>query len=382
MRLPESLRVPARTDLALAGVATAAGLLEGLLSTSAAPTGAVVALTLVVTVSLAFRRHAPLTVLVLMVAVILALTAIEWDGGLSVFVPTLIAAATVGAELDAPRTWLGPILTVGVFVTASFVGLGGDNAEDLGYVSILYGGAWALGRTLHARGRRVEELVDRVDSLNRERAVREAAVLAAERARIARELHDIVSHSISVIALQSQVVRRRLGPEQQSAAADLEGIETVARQAMGEMRRLLGVLRPTGDRASLEPQPGLDQLSRLIEHAGLPVRLEVEGRPVLLPPGVDLAAYRLVQESLTNVRKHAEATSANVVLRYAERHLDIEIVDDGRRRDRPGSSDGAGHGIVGMRERVLLYGGTFDAAPMPAGGFSVRARLPFREAAP
>jgi signal transduction histidine kinase len=171
-------------------------------------------------------------------------------------------------------------------------------------------------------------------------------------------------------------VRRRLRHERPDEARDLSGVEETARQALAEMRRMLGLLRANGDAPALAPQPGMDELDRLVERvreAGVEVELEVGGEHRPLPPGVDLAAYRIVQEALTNVIKHAGPARATVAVRYGERELEVEVRDDGRGGS---ASDGRGHGLVGMRERAALYGGQLDAGPAPGGGYAVRARLP------
>ena len=206
------------------------------------------------------------------------------------------------------------------------------------------------------------------------------SLLEEERARIARELHDIVSHAISVVTVQTQAVRRRLGPEHAREADDLRAVEATAREAMADLRRLFGVLRADGDAPSLAPQPGLGELERLLEQtraAGLAVELEIEGAAGPLPPGADLAAYRVVQEALTNVRRHAHASRATVRLIFGGDRLEIVVDDDGAGAS--GNGDG-GHGLVGMRERLVLYGGELEAGPRPGGGFRVRATLPLRTA--
>jgi signal transduction histidine kinase len=191
-----------------------------------------------------------------------------------------------------------------------------------------------------------------------------------------------VSHSISVIAIQTQAVRRRLGPENAAEIDDLQGIETVARQAMAEMRRLLGILRAQGEAAELAPQPGLDQLPALVEEVratGVNVSIRIEGEPAPLSPGVDLAAFRIIQEALTNVRKHAETANVWVDVRFADGRLELQVDDDGPgAHSQNGFSEG-GYGLAGMRERVSLYGGSLVAAPRPEGGFRVRAALPLGE---
>jgi signal transduction histidine kinase len=273
--------------------------------------------------------------------------------------------------VEGRRAWLGPTILVAGIVVAVAVGQSGG---DAGVAALLYGGPWGFGRMLRARERRLVELAGET--------VRAELAVEAERARIARELHDVVSHSISVVAIQTQAVRRRLGPDHAREAADLEGVETTARQAMAEMRRLLGVLRAgDGDSLPLAPQPGLDQLPRLLDRAretGLDVRLDVDGTPVPLPPGIDLAAYRVVQEALTNAMRHAAADAVDVRLSWGERDLELRVEDDGVGA---ASANGHGHGLFGMRERVALYGGTVETGVRPGGGFAVRARLPVREGA-
>jgi signal transduction histidine kinase len=254
--------------------------------------------------------------------------------------------------------------------------------SDFVAVTVLYGGSWAVGQMVRQRTREAAEHAARADRAEREREAGAAQAVAAERARIARELHDIVSHSISVIAVQTQAVRRRLGPDHAREVADLRAVETTAREAMAEMRRLFGILRAHGERPALSPQPGLDQLDRLIADtraAGIDVSVALDGHPAPLPPGLDLTAYRIVQEALTNVRKHAPGGRVVVRVRHGEAEVDVVVEDTGGVSS--ADEDGAGLGLMGMRERVELYGGTLDTGPLPGGGFTVHARLPFREGA-
>lgn len=200
--------------------------------------------------------------------------------------------------------------------------------------------------------------------------------VAEERSRIARELHDVIAHSVSVMVVQAQASQRLLDGEQGEARQALGSIETTGRQALTEMRRLLGILRRTDAELALAPQPGLGSLDALIgqfRESGLPVDLRVEGEPRSLPPGVDLSAYRIVQEALTNALKHAGPARADVVVRYSDDGVELEIADDG---PGTGKGGGSGHGLVGMRERVALYGGTLESGKQDGGGYFVRARLP------
>jgi signal transduction histidine kinase len=375
--MTRSLRPPLR-DAALAAVLLVAGLVEALIVDTVRPTAVHALGTAVVMTALAWRRRFPLAVLVVVLLGLVALG--DPEGQFVIFAALVIASYTTGSSLDGTRALIGLLLAVGPLWLAMLVE--GAEPADLVAVGVLYGGAWAVGRLVRQRDRRADELEERATRLEREHAERREAAVAEERARIARELHDVVSHSISVVAVQTQAVRRRLHPEQEREADDLRAVETTARQAMVEMRRLFGVLRSNGEPPSLSPQPGLDQLHRLLAEtraAGLPVDLRVEGDPLPLSPGVDLAAYRIVQEALTNARKHAGPACAEVTLRFDDRKLELLIEDDGAQGS--SASDSGGHGLIGMRERVELYGGTFEARARPEGGFVVRATLPLRDEA-
>jgi signal transduction histidine kinase len=372
-----SLRPPPR-DAALAAALLVIGLVEGLVVDTERPMALHALGTAVVMGALAWRRRFPLAVLAIVLLGLVALG--DPEGQFVIFAALVIASYTTGSALDGTRALVGLLMAVGPLWLAMLA----ERAEPADFVAVgvLYGGAWAVGRLVRERDRRAGELEERATRLEREHAERRAAAVAEERARIARELHDVVSHSISVVAVQTQAVRRRLSPEQTREADDLRGVETTARQAMVEMRRLFGVLRSDGERPSLAPQPGLDQLERLLADtrtAGLPVELRVEGDRVPLPPGTDLAAYRIVQEALTNTRKHAGPAHAEVTLRFSDRALELLIEDDGTHG--PSAPDQAGHGLVGMRERVELYGGTLEARSRPDGGFAVRATLSLRDEA-
>jgi signal transduction histidine kinase len=223
-------------------------------------------------------------------------------------------------------------------------------------------------RTRHAEARAGRAEADR------EQRAREA--VADERTRIARELHDVVAHAISVIVLQAKGGRRMLAIEPEQTRQALDTIVDSGEQALTEMRRLLGMLRRSDDELAMAPLPSLRQLDILAEQvssAGLPVELRVEGEPVALAPAVDLSAYRIVQEALTNALKHAGPARARVVVRYGARDLELEISDDGRGT---ATANGGGHGLAGMRERADLFGGEVEGVDRPEGGFVVRARLP------
>jgi signal transduction histidine kinase len=259
--------------------------------------------------------------------------------------------------------------------------------------------AWLLGDSMQWRRGYYRGLEERAARAERERDAQAQIAVAAERARIARELHDVVAHHVSVMVVQADGAAFALEASPERARQALTAISRTGRQALAEMRRLLGVLRSADDTGGeLEPQPGVEQLGGLLEQArasGLPVSFAVEGVPRPLPPGAALAAYRIVQESLTNARKHGgPAVTAAVALRFCEDQLVIKVTDDGRRRAgaaavavvgglRGGgdgsaagaAGDGQGHGLIGMRERVEVYGGTVAAGPCP-GGWRVTATLP------
>jgi len=253
--------------------------------------------------------------------------------------------------------------------------------EDFISVPILFTLVWIAGRTLRYQQREMRAARERARLAEGERETRARSAVAEERQRIARELHDVVAHSISVMTVQAGGVRRLLLPDQAREREALETIEATGREALAEMRRMLGILRQPTDEPTLAPQPSMASLSALVEHvreAGLPVEYRVEGEPIPLPPGVELSAYRIVQEALTNALKYAGPARAEVSVSYGRDALELEIVNDGRV---DGDGDGSGHGLIGMRERVAVVGGTLEAGPRPeADGFVVRARLPVKEA--
>jgi signal transduction histidine kinase len=229
---------------------------------------------------------------------------------------------------------------------------------------------------VHQRQVQASRLQDLAVQLELEREEKAQIAVVEERTRIAREMHDVVAHSVSVMVVQSQAAQRLLEGEQSAARQALGSIETTRRQALTEMRRLLGTLRRTDAELTLAPQPSLRRLEDLIEQvreAGLPVELRVEGEVASLPPGVDLSAYRIVQEALTNTLKHAGASHAKVVVHYRDDELELEVTDDGAGN---GNGGGSGQGMIGMRERVALYGGILESGKKVGGGYVVEARLP------
>jgi signal transduction histidine kinase len=281
----------------------------------------------------------------------------------------LIAAYTAGAHTVGRRAWVGGAAVALFAVTALVEDPDGVNIAGAIFFTLLFGAPWLAGRVVQRR--RLGE-----DRMRAERDAAEAAI-TEERARIARELHDVVAHAISVIVLQARGGRRLLQTDPDETQRALDTIEHIGRQALVEMRRLVGLLRETDGDLDLAPHPTLGQIDRLVEQvsaAGLPVDLTIEGEPVELAPGVDLSAYRIVQEALTNALKHAGPARAQVRLRYAGDGLEVAVLDDGTSTT---NGDGGGYGLAGIRERVSLYGGKIAAGPRDGGGFAVHARLPY-----
>ena len=249
---------------------------------------------------------------------------------------------------------------------------------------ILVGGAALAGFALRDRRRHVSQLAELAHQLELARDENARAAVAGERARIARELHDVVAHSVSVMVVQAGAAEEVLGADPVKAREPLRSVQDTGRQALVELRRLLGVLRTDHSEAALAPQPGLDQVGALaaqVREAGLAVELRVDGARDGIPAGVDLAAYRIVQEALTNVLKHATASHAAVHVGYRPDAIELQVLDDGHGPIGAGHDGaGTGQGLIGMRERASLYGGVVEARPRAEGGFAVRARLPVRSA--
>ena len=246
----------------------------------------------------------------------------------------------------------------------------------------LFGIAWLAGFALRQHADDAEAAEERATRAERERETAARLAVAEERARIARELHDVVAHAVSVMVLQVGAVRHGMPKELGESREALARVEATGRGAMAEMRHLLGAMRNGDEPAERAPQPGLDGLETLAEsvrRAGLPVEVEVEGEAVTLPRPIDLSAYRVAQEGLTNALKHAGAGRAEVHVRYAPDHLLVEVRDDGAGSP---TSDGLGHGLIGLRERMNIYGGEMTAGPRTGGGFVLSARLPLTGGAP
>ncbi|URM90274.1 sensor histidine kinase [Streptomyces sp. MRC013] len=343
----------------------------------------------------ALRRRAPEAMLLLAVAL----------GGVQLLVDLppnpadfamLVAVYSVAAH-DGPR-WASRLALVGGACAATLSQLRWpmQNVSAAGQafftvvMSVPFVLAWVLGDSMRTRRAYLAQLEERADRLEREREARAKVAVAAERARIARELHDVVAHNVSVMVVQADGAAYVLDAAPDQARQALETISSTGRQALAEMRRLLGILR-TGEpeeAGQYVPQPDVQQIGDLVEQvrtAGLPVDFRVEGTPRRLPTGVELTAYRIVQEALTNTRKHGGPDAgARVRLTYFDDGLGLLVEDDGRGAAHEtcvdGGADGRGHGLIGMRERVGMVGGTLDAGPRPGGGFRISALLPLKPA--
>ena len=319
------------------------------------------------------RSRDPLPLLALMLALSIvsnAVPTLAQPTNSGVFVFLLLAVYSAAAHTSGRRTLLAGGMTVGILVPV--LATSGITTDNVVFFSLIFGAPWIAGRAVRQR-----RLNDR--ELEQEKT-RAATAIVEERTRIARELHDVVAHSISVMVIQARGGRRVLESDPADARDALAVIERTGQQALDEMRRLVGMLRSGDETLPLAPQPSLKELSTLVEQvraAGLPVQVAVEGEPRDLPPGVDLSAFRIVQEALTNALTHAGHAHARVVVRYGSDELELEISDDG---PGTGADSGAGYGLVGMRERVSVYGGELQAGKQPGGGYALRVRLPLASA--
>ena len=291
----------------------------------------------------------------------------------------LATAFLLGNLRSAWKAGVGlAIILVGIVTVVAMIP-GDQTASQYVFISLRFVVAWIAGYAMRERAEQVEAAELRATQAEREREAAARVAVAEERARIARELHDIVAHSVSIMVLQVGAIRHKL-PEMLAEDRDaLKGVERTGRGALAEMRRLLGAMRRDGDGLELAPHPGVDRLDSLLEdvgRTGLPVRLHVDGEPFPLPRAIDLSAYRIVQEGLTNAVKHAHASQVDVTFQYASDELQIKVRDNG---EGVSASDGLGHGLVGIRERVKIYGGEMTAGAAPDGGFLLVARLPLED---
>jgi signal transduction histidine kinase len=336
---------------------------------------------------LGLRRRAPL------VAPCAALAVVTWwaylwpagtQGPFEGFLVLVGAAYCLGTLKDRRDLAIGGGVLVAWFVLGLVVGLVGGRVGDVAPLAVWITVGFAVGYLISRRTEQARQAIEsaRVLAVDQERQT--ARAVEDERARIARELHDVVAHGLSVIVVQAFAERRSLrGPsaeiDVESVDATLGSIEKAGRDALVDLRRLLGLLRRTEEPMALTPQPGLDQLDDLLataRDAGLQVEVDVTGDRSPLPPGLDLTAYRIVQEALTNVLKHADARCVKVGVAFQRNQLELEVSDDGAPSDARPVTEGGGHGLIGMRERAHVFGGTITAGTSTGGGWTVQARLP------
>jgi signal transduction histidine kinase len=345
----------------------------------------VMAVALVVSALLARRRHpfgAPAAVWVLAAALSFV------DGRLvvypiGVYIAGMAAALLLGNLADALLSRVGLAIVVGCATIVVY----NDPAHAVGefiFLPVLFSIAWLVGYALRERVAQAEAAESRAARAEREHEENARRAVFEERVRIARELHDVVAHHVSMMGVQAGAARMVIDRDPVKAKEALSGIEQSSRQAVAELHSLLGFLRQAGDTDGLAPQPGLSQLPELAASLGdsdLAVEVRIEGESRALPPTVDVSAYRIVQEALTNTLKHSAASHADVHLRYWPDELELEIVDDGRSNGDEPSGPG-GLGLIGMRERAALHGGQLTVGPAPGGGFAVKARLRTAAGAP
>jgi signal transduction histidine kinase len=338
---------------------------DALLGDDDGPTVALVLFPLGWTLPLLLRRRYPAVASLAVVVTMAVESQVAQPATESTTALGAVIAAFYVAGTIPDRSRALAVLFVGTLLGGVIIASDPSPLEDgdVIFLAILAGAPFLAGMTIGTRERRAEE--------------ERAEALSDERARIARELHDVVGHAISVMTVQAGAARLLIDDRPDDARDALLAAEAAGRQAIGDLHRMLGVLREGDAGEEFAPQPGLGDLERLLDRvrqSGLPVALAVEGEPREVAPGVELAAYRIVQEALTNVIRHAEGAPARVRLRYAADAIEVDVVNDRGRR--AANHHGAGHGLVGMRERAALYGGELDAAALPEGGFAVHARLP------
>jgi signal transduction histidine kinase len=334
---------------------------------------------------LAGRRRAPLAVTGVVTAAVIGQTLVT--GGapptFASFVAVMICVYTLAREARPAPMAVGLVFVAVAVVTTALLQARATPMEpfEAVYPLVYFGLAGGLGAFVRQRALRLSAVEQRAAALEGELERESELAAAEERARIARELHDVVAHGLSLMVVQAEAAEEMLARSPEAAVQPLHRVQDTGREALGEMRRLLGVLRTADvETPSRLPQPSLRRIPELVAEAagvGLRVDVAVHGDPVELGPGRELAAFRIVQEALTNVRRHARATRAYVQLTWTPTALRVEVTDNGAGR----SGTHAGHGLVGMRERAALYGGTLDLGPAPGGGFRVAAVLPIGDPA-
>jgi signal transduction histidine kinase len=342
-----------------------------------------VTLALLSTVPVAWRARWPLTTFAIVLGANAGCiyAAVPHQAAFQPFVALVLTAYSVGSRAEGRRAlWMPPLLlaaSVPVFVAAR---LHGQHSGNIIPSFVWLAAGWATGRTVRSWRHQNVALEAANRELAEQRVLQAQAAVAVERGRIARELHDVVAHNVSMMVVQAGAAGRVLDGDQPDVRNALEVIAATGRETVDEMRTLLGVLRSEDGQAALKPQPGLADLDQLVggvREAGLQVTLRIEGTARPLPPALDLSAFRIVQEALTNALRHAGPAAAQVTVRYEVGVVTLEITDTGHGPDDDsGTRHGTGHGLVGMRERAAMFGGELETAGSDGGGFTVRARLP------
>lgn len=374
-------RVPPRpplADLLLAGALFLWALLEAVFAAGPGPAAGRIAFAIVVTVPLAVRRQAPV-----LVAAVISVATVLWalhshvpEVGTVPFPSVLTAAFSVACYARRPALAVagGVALFAAMLIAVeSKYYSGTPNAGNLAILCLFLGGAWAAGWLVRQRAAQARRALAESGDLAR-------LAVSEERTRIARELHDAVAHSVSIIAVQAGAAEQLIERDPEQAREHMAAVRRTSREAMAEMRRVLDVLR--ADEPHYAPQPGLARLPDLLDEvrgAGVQVELVEDGERPRLPPGLDLVAFRVVQESLTNVRRHAPGAEARVVLRYRPQSIELEVTNTAAHDPEPANGARPGHGLIGMRERVHLFDGRFRADPTEDGGYRVLAVLPRTE---
>lgn len=374
-------RRPARNEILLAALITGLGVLEVVTNPEIRPLWGALTGAIVGGMALAWRRVTPFATLVVISVAwcIEILSGVPVQQPVAPFVAIVVAIYTVTAYASLERLFAA--LAVLAIVDAIAV-----TSQHQGLDNFLFGWIWVsasvlVGWIVRGRVQESSRLEQRAAQLEQEREAAERRAVEAERGRIARELHDVISHSLGVIVVQAGAAEEVLRHDPAQAAAAIRAIQETGRRALDEMGHMLGVLRDARDEVGLAPQPGLDDLDSLVAEtraAGLPVELAVGELGGPLPAGIELSVYRIVQEALTNARKHGGDATARVSVDRRDDRVVVEVVDDG---DGAADAEGTGLGLVGMRERVSVFGGTLEATPRPTGGFLVRASLPLGESA-
>jgi signal transduction histidine kinase len=364
-----------RRELAFGLVPVVALTLLALVSQDTSRGGSIEPTILLVVMPLAFRRVLPLAVLVA-VSVGTVLTAAGSPVPWILIGAVGLASFTTGEQAtDRTRSALA-VVVIAVVMAAGLVAQDADPLEGLVLPFVVLVPTWLLGDVLRSRRVERQRRVEAYERSLREREERLRAAAAEERRHVARELHDVIAHAVSVMVIQAGAARQVLRSSPEEAEASLLSVESTGRAAMTELRRFLGALHDDGEAAGLAPQPGIGELTTLLDRvreAGLPASLEVDGAPRSIPPSLDVTAYRIVQEALTNALRYARRAATLVRLSWEPDQLRLEILDDG-----PVTSavEGSGRGLVGMRERAALVGGRLEAGPRVGGGYAVRAWLP------